>query len=454
MAKSSDSYRIADLERQLVDLRAETRRSGDLDARRESQLPCRLAKTVVNPADSTYPTAGSNPDTYPIVFVGATFTQTPGTNPGSYTPRQSAACTVAHNIVENEYVPVGTIVNVWQYQNRWWLERAAGTSPEIVTVQANSVSDSAGDSISPWSQCLWKGKLTTVNEESGGYCSGGFTQTTDVWILSIDSPGGSTDASPTLKVGDRKIGYRVLGSHTVSADTRPLYVVNKGGAGTETQELVPWVLTGTLLAANATALVAGSPVGSPVDNPLALSGNNGAFCVIAVDITGATDPYLLAVPEHTPGGAQMFKGIANASFDSATSPISVGSITSYSSTAPPAGSVNVNNVLAHAGQSGFTIIFVKNTNDGTYDLLNSQKVNMSVVLDVALNGLTLQETKRTIVTMFDPNTAAATTTIFIGTICGGSQHQLPPAIAQQAAQSGYSAGAVNPLSSFYYYGVT
>ena len=102
-------------------LRAEVAAAGH-GTRFEHPRPIRWAKTVEGETD--YPTAISNPNTYPIVFLDGTFTQAQGTQSPTWSQRQNAPCTVVHDVsgARDSYIPIGTIIPVWPDRGRWWTD--------------------------------------------------------------------------------------------------------------------------------------------------------------------------------------------------------------------------------------------------------------------------------------------------------------------------------------------
>jgi len=199
MAKSPDSRRIADLERQLAALTIELRQSALQAARGEVPQAVRLAKTVAPPED-TYPSASTTPNTYPIVFLNGTFDQEPGNQSPTFVERQSEACTVAQNVSQNQYfyVPENTIVAVWKQRGRWRFDYSlANISP--VTL-GSTLADGASVSVT-----LVDGRTVTATNSSGQSLSAGHAlaaQGLDAnWYLTGAGSGGGGGGSTSIMHG-------------------------------------------------------------------------------------------------------------------------------------------------------------------------------------------------------------------------------------------------------------
>lgn len=84
----------------------------------------RLAKTTSTSGGGSYPSEPS--DTYGILFVDGTYTQTAGNNGHTLTNRKTApAVQVAHS-VDGKYYPVDTYVWVVEQNFKWWIIDVAG----------------------------------------------------------------------------------------------------------------------------------------------------------------------------------------------------------------------------------------------------------------------------------------------------------------------------------------
>ncbi len=92
----------------------------------------RLAKTVVDPDTSTYPSYGSAPNAYWIVFLDGEYTaETQGSLTPTYHDRQTEGATTALNVLPDNFCPVGTIVAVWFFNGKWWF-KYHGEKPVVI----------------------------------------------------------------------------------------------------------------------------------------------------------------------------------------------------------------------------------------------------------------------------------------------------------------------------------
>jgi hypothetical protein len=123
MSRISESDRLAYLEQRVATLEAEAR-GGRADARLDKPLSVRWAKTVND--SGSYPAATSNPNAYPFVLLDGDYTNTAGAQSVTFTARQTSprdvVCNVApgNPIGTSHYIPVNTVIPVWQQGARWW----------------------------------------------------------------------------------------------------------------------------------------------------------------------------------------------------------------------------------------------------------------------------------------------------------------------------------------------
>jgi hypothetical protein len=115
------------------------------------------------------------------------------------------------------------------------IRKGVTESMAVVTIQPIS-GETVGTVIGPANdKCLFKGKITAIADD--GYCDETpYSVNTDVWVLVLDRPGGSSSTSPRLTVGDRFLAKLVVDSFTVGVDpdedTRPIYAIGKRGDDT------------------------------------------------------------------------------------------------------------------------------------------------------------------------------------------------------------------------------
>ncbi len=117
-------------------------------------------------------------------------------------------------------------------------------------------------------------------------------------------------------------------------------------------------------------------------------------------------------------GTMLFKGTLGANLASAATSVSVGSLSSYTATAAPGGSVTASNILGLAGSSGDVCVVIQNNASGspTYDLLAVQHHVYTIVTDVAFDGTSEKQTKRDFAAMANAG-AASPATIWTGSEC-------------------------------------
>lgn len=227
------------------------------------------------------------------------------------------------------------------------------------------------------------------------------------------------DAPTVYNIGPKIDGNKFINISREKAGSwyAPLQGVAGTGTGTftETQELYLWVLTADLLPTAGTAHIGGFALGNTCDNPLGLSGLSGTNCVVAVDISGANDPYLLAVVEHQ--GSQMCLASLTADLHNSTTAVSVGSVTSITSEAAPT-VTTATNPFGLAGSSGDLVLLIKNSSGGSPVYFISQVKHhvVSPVVDVTFVTPSEKEQKQDFVVMVDgaPKTA---TVVWTGVEC-------------------------------------
>ena len=113
--------------------------------RRRDQM--RLAITVRDPENDSYPTEGEDPDTYFIVFIDGSFpTGVDGLQPHTLRYRQELdeAKTTAHSIGD-EYVPLYSLIRVSIHNGQWWFDRG-GSTQTISSSGSGSGSSGSGSS--------------------------------------------------------------------------------------------------------------------------------------------------------------------------------------------------------------------------------------------------------------------------------------------------------------------
>ncbi len=133
-------------------------------ARSTSQLPerlagqrvriqSRLAITVDDPNTATYPEASATPNTYWIKFVDSTFDDSDdGDQALTTNNRQAVAPTVVRNL-RTTYIPEGTLLWVFQFEERWWTAYSNATT--IGVFYLNEPMPQRGSAEA--TQCEWDG---------------------------------------------------------------------------------------------------------------------------------------------------------------------------------------------------------------------------------------------------------------------------------------------------------
>ncbi len=77
--------------------------------------------------------------------------------------------------------------------------------------------------------CLWAGKLATANPEATGYCTDQFANGEDIWLLVLDSDGGSTDAEKDdLVAGELYLGHKI---GAIGEPAKRIYAIRNTSAG-------------------------------------------------------------------------------------------------------------------------------------------------------------------------------------------------------------------------------
>lgn len=92
---------------------------------------------ITRPVVGSYPGTGN---TFPIVFVDATYAESIGTNALTQVHRQSAPHTVCRHI-GGEYIPEDTLVSVWEENDRWWTAGSAPAQANILIIKSELASD-------------------------------------------------------------------------------------------------------------------------------------------------------------------------------------------------------------------------------------------------------------------------------------------------------------------------
>lgn len=120
----STSNRLDVIEQQLLQVRHDMGGQTSRDGNIQPPLQVRLAKTVSTSGGGSYPTEPA--DTFGILFVDGTYTQTAGNQNNTQTDRRAApAVEVAHSI-KRKYYPVNTRVWVVRQNHKWWIVEEAG----------------------------------------------------------------------------------------------------------------------------------------------------------------------------------------------------------------------------------------------------------------------------------------------------------------------------------------
>ena len=112
--------RLNDLESQVADLRRQIER----DARRNARLvaPRQVRTAITCAISASYPTAPA--DTYGIKFLDSTFTETAGDQTPTDTNRSATYQRIAHDRMSGRFLSEGTVVEVYEQNNRWWIVHA------------------------------------------------------------------------------------------------------------------------------------------------------------------------------------------------------------------------------------------------------------------------------------------------------------------------------------------
>lgn len=129
--------RIDVVEQQLLQVRHEMFGEKSRDGNASPRLQVRMAKTTSTSGGGSYPSEPA--DTYGIIFVDGTYTQTAGLQGHTLTNRKSApAVEVAHS-VDTKYYPVDTYVWVVRQNHKWWIIDVAGRQLTFFELTANLV---------------------------------------------------------------------------------------------------------------------------------------------------------------------------------------------------------------------------------------------------------------------------------------------------------------------------
>jgi len=129
---------LAWFEQQAADLDALRRRVDQLEDRpRVSGRPAdtRLAVTVRDPYDDSYPDPATDPNTYWVVIVTGSYPDLVGNQPETLLPRQNptAAQHKAHNIINGVFVPVYSLLIVHWIDGQWWFQKCSEDSTEVIS---------------------------------------------------------------------------------------------------------------------------------------------------------------------------------------------------------------------------------------------------------------------------------------------------------------------------------
>ena len=158
---SESQRRITALERELAAVRRELAALAARPARMGAVRSPRLAETAADPSSGLYPAKATNPNTYWIKFVDASYVLAAGDRGETVTQRQAVPLTLAHNLLDGEgsYVPRGQLIAVFFDNGRWWFEfccagvSSSSSSSSPSSSSAASSASSGGSSGSGGGNC-------------------------------------------------------------------------------------------------------------------------------------------------------------------------------------------------------------------------------------------------------------------------------------------------------------
>lgn len=210
--------RILTLESTIARMASDIDRSRAREAITSGRSPVRIAR-IVGPV-------GSSDNTFDIIFIDGTYTETKGQQTPTWDDRQFSAKAVAYNLAGTK-VDAGTKVPVYFWGDLWWLWHNTTSSSSDHPLAIVRIDESPGvGSCSPVSRptdCVWEGyKMAAVisSEMCGGDGSEPYTDDVPIWITDI----GHCSPTMSLNKNERYIGYKI-GTFTRSGDTRDLYVI-------------------------------------------------------------------------------------------------------------------------------------------------------------------------------------------------------------------------------------
>jgi len=122
MQDASHHQRIRNLEQAVAQLLGRTANLPDRLALAGRSLQVRLAQTVDDPDDSSYPDAVNEPNVYWIRFIQGTPGTTPGPGSIAATPRQAEPFTTVYNLLSGpgSYIPEDTYIWVFEFGGYWY----------------------------------------------------------------------------------------------------------------------------------------------------------------------------------------------------------------------------------------------------------------------------------------------------------------------------------------------
>lgn len=287
MPRGNVEDRLADLEAALAALRVDARSSAIASRGAEAPRAVRWARTVLDPATFTYPAAGTTPNTYPIIFLDGTYTQTVGQQTPTWTNRQATGKSVVHNVASglDAYIPITSIIPVWNDRGRWWTD---WPSPNVfhVTVGTTIPSGVSGSITLP------NGRVVTATNWGPDAING---DKAVVWRTHTDGAWYFIKGGSTVVVGpydtqkDEIEGwvYTPFNKHTANflIKVRASYTDAVAEGSTQTVE----------------NFVNGGPNPNHPDEPYLFEGEYGAQCVAVYDTSsGAYRARFVECPEESP----------------------------------------------------------------------------------------------------------------------------------------------------------
>lgn len=148
-----------------------------------------------------------------------------GPNPGStvtvHNLAQGGAYKFSGNTNDTGYAVYDEIANKYKI----FTLNFSGDNQKVVQVTGGST----GLMTSANAGCVWPGVIVNPAGSFSTVCDASeYSTGSNVWIFSMDKPGGSdSGVPPQLVSGDRFLGH-LWGNYTVSSDTRPLYIIRSG----------------------------------------------------------------------------------------------------------------------------------------------------------------------------------------------------------------------------------